>query len=101
MTSIRILLLAACGIVCAASIACGDEADEITNTITCTDVCQRYADCFDEDYDVDACVDRCEDSATPDEEKEAELEECDACIDDESCTAAAFECTAECIAFVP
>lgn len=85
----------------AALVACGDEADEVTNRITCGDVCNRYADCFDDDYDVDACVDRCEDEATPDEEKEAELEECDACIDDESCTAAVFECTTECAAFVP
>ncbi|HEY3497423.1 MAG TPA: hypothetical protein VGK73_22155, partial [Polyangiaceae bacterium] len=64
----------------AGAMACSEEVDEITNTITCHDVCQRYADCFDDDYDVDACTDRCEDSATPDEEKEAELEECDACI---------------------
>jgi hypothetical protein len=94
-------LLAMCGFLCAASVACGDEVDEVTNTITCGDVCQRYADCFDEDYDVDGCVDDCENEATPDEEKEAELEECHACIDDESCTSAVFECTTECAAFVP
>jgi hypothetical protein len=88
------------GCFCLASVAC-DGTDEITNRITCGDVCERYAECFDEDYDVDGCVERCEDEATPDEEKEAELEECDACIDDESCTSAVFECTTECAEFVP
>lgn len=100
MTTVR-TLLASCCLVCASSIACGDDADEIVNTITCGDVCERYADCFDEDYDVDACTEECENEATPDEEKEAELEECHACIDDESCTSAVFECTTECAQFVP
>jgi hypothetical protein len=94
-------MLLVCSFSAFSALACGDEADEISNRITCSDVCNRYADCFDDDYDVDACVDDCEDEATPDEEKEAELEECDACIDDESCTSAVFECTSECAAFVP
>jgi len=100
MNTARNILFFACGLSWLATIGC-DATDEITNTITCADVCQRYSDCFDEDYDVDACTDRCENSATPDEEREAELEECDACIDDESCTSALFECTTECAQFVP
>jgi hypothetical protein len=100
MNSVR-TLLALSSVVCVASVGCGDDADELINTITCGDVCERYADCFDDDYDVDACTERCENETTPDEEKEAELEECDACIDDESCTSAAFECTTECAQFVP
>lgn len=80
--------------------ACGDTADSVTNRITCADVCERYRDCFDDGYDVDGCTDRCENDATADEEKEAELEECDACIDDASCTEAVVECTSECAAFV-
>jgi hypothetical protein len=100
MTSIKNLVWLGTAALCATLAAC-DGTDEVTNRITCNDVCSRYAECFDSDYDVDACVNRCEDDATPDEEKEAELEECDACIDDESCTAAVFECTAECVQFVP
>lgn len=96
--SSRVLVLA--GLVTAVFVGCGDASDEVTNRITCGDVCERYSDCFDPDYDVDGCVDRCEDKATPDEEKEAELEECDACIDDESCASAVFECTAECAQFI-
>ena len=101
MKTVRNALFFVCGLSCVAAIACGDEADEITNTITCADVCQRYSDCFDEDYDVDACTDSCENSTTPNEEKEAELEECDACIEGESCTGALVGCTAECAQFVP
>lgn len=79
--------------------ACGDDViDDITNTIDCTDVCQRYSDCFDENYDVSACVDRCEEDADVDD---ARLERCENCIDDESCTAALFECTADCVGIVP
>jgi hypothetical protein len=100
MNIFRNAALLGVGSLCALLAAC-DATDEVTNRITCQDVCDRYAECFDSDYDVDACVDRCEDKATPDEEKEAELEECDACIDDESCTAAVFECTIECAEFVP
>lgn len=81
--------------------ACSDATDPIVNRITCGDVCGRYKDCFDEDYDVESCTDRCENDATADEEKEEQLESCSACIDDESCTAAVFECTTECAAFVP
>jgi len=95
----RYLVLSAVALAWAAS-AC-DATDSVANRITCGDVCERYRDCFDDDYDVDGCTDRCENDATADEEKEAELEECDACIDDESCTAAVFECTTECAAFVP
>lgn len=96
----RYLVLSAVALACVAS-ACGDATDPISNRITCGDVCERYRDCFDEDYDVEGCTDRCENDATDDEEKEAELEECSACIDDESCTGAVFECTTECAAFVP
>jgi hypothetical protein len=101
MNSVRtILALVTLG--CATVVGCsGDAADEVTNRITCNDVCQRYSDCFDDDYDVDGCTDRCEDKATPDEEKEAQLEKCDACIDDKSCTSAVFGCTTECASFVP
>lgn len=81
---------------------CTEEAtDPIVNRITCADVCNRYQECFDEDYDVEACTDRCEDDATAREDKEDQLEECDACIDDESCASATFGCASQCVQFVP
>jgi hypothetical protein len=71
------------------------------NTITCSDVCNRYQDCFDEDYDVSSCVDRCKSRAGSDDDKQSQLNQCDACIDDKSCTAAAFSCATECVSIVP
>lgn len=90
----------AAGLLCVGAVGC-NATDEIENRITCSDVCNRYKECFDDDYDVSACVNRCEDDATADEEKEQRLEVCEACIDDESCTSAVFECAADCAQFVP
>jgi hypothetical protein len=89
----------AAGLFCLSAVGC--STDEIENRITCADVCNRYQECIDDDYDVSACVDRCEDDATANEEKERRLEACEACIDDESCASAVFECTTECAQFVP
>lgn len=100
MSLVRIIV-AAVGLGSMALVACGDAVDEVKNRITCHDVCKRYADCFDDDYDVDECTSRCENKATPDEDKEKQLERCDACIDGESCGEAVFECTTECVEFVP
>jgi hypothetical protein len=82
--------------------ACGDDVvEEVTNTSDCADVCERYSECFNESYDVSACTDRCEDEADADENFESRLDACETCIDDESCTAAVFECTTECAGIVP
>jgi hypothetical protein len=102
MSAARSFGMALWALVGVAVVGCsGDAVDAVKNTITCKDVCQRYSDCFDADYDVDGCVDRCENKATPDEEKEAQLEKCDACIDDKSCASAVFGCTTDCASFVP
>jgi hypothetical protein len=71
------------------------------NTITCADVCSRYKDCFDSDYDVSSCTDKCQSRAGSDDDKESQLNQCDSCIDDKSCTAAAFSCATECVGIVP
>lgn len=82
--------------------ACGDDViDEITNRVTCADVCSRYRDCFQSDLDVRDCTERCEDEADASENHEERLERCDDCMDEESCTSAIFECTADCVGLVP
>ena len=103
MKLVRITGLALLALGGLSTVGCGDDdpIDAIQNTITCHDVCQRYSDCFDKDYDVDDCTDRCENKATPDEEKEAQLEKCNACIDDKSCTSSVFSCSTDCLDFVP
>jgi hypothetical protein len=86
------IILGAVGL---ASLGC-EAADKIENKITCSSVCNRYKDCFDSDYNVDSCVDSCESEANASEDKDRKLEQCDACIDGQSCTAAAFGCATEC-----
>lgn len=80
---------------------CSDTVDEVHNTVDCQGVCSRYADCFDQSYDVDGCTDRCKGSADTDEQRQAKLRACDDCIDDKSCTAATFNCAANCAGIVP
>lgn len=82
-------------------VACGDTVDEITNSIDCDTVCQRYADCFNGDYDVEGCTDRCENRAGTDDDRQRQLRQCDACIDDRSCTSATFACAGDCVGIVP
>lgn len=78
---------------------CG-EADKIENKITCSQVCNRYKDCFDSSYDTNACTDRCEAESNANEDKDRRLEQCDTCIDDRSCSSAAFKCTTECAGII-
>ena len=78
-----------------------DPVDAVQDQVTCHDVCQRYADCFDSGYNVDSCTNRCTDDATADDEKDAKLDACNACMDDKSCVSAVFNCTTDCSSFVP
>jgi hypothetical protein len=78
-----------------------DPVDAVQNRVTCKDVCQRYAECFDGSYNVDACTERCTDDATADDEKDAKLDACDACMDDKSCLSSVFNCADDCTPFVP
>jgi hypothetical protein len=82
-------------------VGCSEAVDEVSNTIDCHSVCERYQSCFDSDYDVEGCTDRCENEADADEQREARLERCDACIEDRSCGDATFNCTDDCVGIVP
>ena len=77
-------------------LGCGEAVDEVPNTVNCGSVCKRYSDCFDADYDVDGCTDHCEDQADASENREQQLESCNACIDDRSCASATFSCSTQC-----
>lgn len=77
-----------------------EATDKIENKITCSGVCNRYKDCFDSDYNVESCTESCESEANASEDKDRKLEQCDTCIDDESCTAAAFGCATECAGII-
>lgn len=78
-------------------LAACDDADELFD---CAQICERYADCFDADYDVGECTSRCEDNADTDDQFAERADDCEACLDDRSCTGS-FACAAECVGIVP
>ena len=75
-------------------------ADKVQNKVTCSSVCNRYKDCFDNNYDVGKCTDSCAADANTNADKDRQLNQCNDCIDGQSCTGAAFSCTTECAGIV-
>jgi len=71
---------------------CG-EAERIYD---CARICDGYADCIDDSVDRVDCVDRCEDKGQEDADFAAQANDCEMCIDDESCTDATVECATKC-----
>ncbi len=76
----------------------GAGCDEAEQTIDCGKICNRYEECIEDDYDVSACTDRCDEMLDSDSDR---ADECEACIDDRSCTGAVFNCATECAGIVP
>ena len=70
--------------------------EDAENLISCADVCEKYKSCLDEDYDVTSCTTSCEDTANDNADRQKQLDDCHACIEDRSCGGAVFSCTTEC-----
>jgi hypothetical protein len=70
------------------------------NRAQCGQICERYRDCFDSDYDVGDCVDDCVDESRDDDEYKEQVDVCETCIQDRSCSES-FGCTAQCAGIVP
>lgn len=85
------------GLLAASSPGC----DNIERIYNCDQICDKYKDCADGNYDDDACGERCRDAAADSEAFEDKADDCQACIDGESCVAAAFNCSSECAGIVP
>lgn len=79
---------------CLSAVGC----KSIDQAADCHAICTRYKDCFDDTYDVSACQDRCENMIDSDPHA---ADDCEACIDDRSCTEAIFPCADECNSIVP
>jgi hypothetical protein len=77
---------------------CANEIDRVTD---CQDICARYSDCFDASYDVSSCRTRCADNARDSETFDQQVDQCENCLDDRSCSSAVFGCTTECSTIVP
>jgi hypothetical protein len=69
---------------------CGDDEEEVADD-DCSEVCNSWADCGHSDFDVDACVNNCVDIVEDDD-----VDTCNDCLVDLSCTTVSEECDDEC-----
>ena len=74
--------------------------DEVDAAFDCQAVCNRYKDCYDSNFNVGQCRESCRAKADADEDKRRQADACEACIDDRSCTAATFNCGAQCAGII-
>lgn len=74
------------------AVGCG----EAERTYDCIKICDKYAECIDDDINKSDCVDHCEDQGDADPDFAQQADDCEKCIDDESCTAATIECAGTC-----
>ncbi len=82
-----LLLLASIG-----SVGCS----EAERTYDCARICDGYADCIDDGVDRADCTDRCEDQGQEDPDFAEQADDCEKCIDDESCADATVQCSSVC-----
>jgi len=85
------------------AVSCSEDNDpieQIDEAMDCAEICDRYQECFDSDYDVDSCQDKCEERVDDPDNRDQE-EACSECIDEASCTGAAFSCATDCLGIVP
>jgi len=75
-----------------AAIGCSDAE----NLVSCAQVCDKYQECVDADYDVTSCTTECQDNANDSDDRQQQLDSCNSCIEDRSCSGAVFSCTTEC-----
>ncbi|HEY1097922.1 MAG TPA: hypothetical protein VGF99_03300 [Myxococcota bacterium] len=62
----------------------------------CRQVCEEYKDCYDVDFDADACTSECIDESVNSASFRDSVDDCEECMDDESCLAQSFTCNSEC-----
>jgi len=70
------------------------------NVVSCAEVCNKYKSCINSDYDVASCTTQCEDKANDSASRQDQLDSCNSCIEDRSCSSAVFNCTTECASVI-
>lgn len=75
---------------------CAFGCSDAKNAVSCAEVCDKYKSCVNSDYDVASCTSTCEDKANDSADRQSQLDSCDSCIQDRSCSGAVFNCTTEC-----
>jgi hypothetical protein len=77
------------------------SCDKAETAFDCQTICDRYKTCFDSTYNVDSCRSNCQNKAANDMDYQRKVDDCEACIDDRSCSSATFSCGPRCIGIVP
>lgn len=88
----RLIPAVAFALMLGAAAGCSDAK----NVVSCAQVCDKYKSCINSDYNVADCTSKCEDTANDSADRQQQLDSCDSCITDKSCTGAVFSCTTEC-----
>jgi hypothetical protein len=74
----------------------------IDRAADCSQICSRYKDCIGgASYDTSGCSSRCRDNAANSSDFDHKVDVCQACVNGVSCTAAVFNCAAQCSGIVP
>lgn len=82
-------------------IGCSDPIMAVDQSVDCNDICSRYRDCYNSAYDVSACRSRCENYVHGDGGHGDQANQCDMCVDPQSCSTVAFACGTQCAGIVP
>ncbi len=85
----------------ALAVGCQNPITEIDESVDCMNVCDRYRSCFDSAYDTAACRNRCEGLVDADGGRSQAANDCDACMDENSCASAVFGCATPCAGILP
>lgn len=80
---------------------CENPVDAIDEGTDCRNVCDRYQTCYDETYDTASCRNRCNTLVDADGGRRSAADDCDACMDDMSCSTAVFTCAVACQGILP
>ena len=73
---------------------------QIDQSLDCSNVCNRFEECFDSDFDTETCKDDCRENAKDDQDFADQVDACENCVDDRSCTED-FSCIDECFGILP
>ena len=75
--------------------------NQLDRTLACNDLCSCYADGVDSDYNVGECRNDCRAEAQAnddfeDQDFEDQVDRCEGCLDEGSCTESTFESATPC-----
>jgi len=75
--------------------------EETQNAFNCSDLCNRYRDCFNQGYDVGQCEDRCRNVANSSSANHDQANNCQNCLNQNSCLGAAALSCPSCSGYLP